>query len=86
MFVFDSIFNTKTTEPFWFKTIRVIISLILAIILTMYAVILIREFLVRADTPGVLISQKKLYYSVPSMKFCLKTNKFRMEILEVLKH
>jgi hypothetical protein len=72
MFVFDSIFNTKTTEPFWFKTIRVIISFILTIILIIYAVTLIREFLIRVDTPEVLTFQQKLYYSVPSMKFCLK--------------
>ncbi|CAB4398363.1 unnamed protein product [Rhizophagus irregularis] len=50
----------------YFKTIRVIISFILATIL---AVNLIGEFL---DTPEVLTFQQKLYYSVPSMKFCLK--------------
>ncbi|RIA89895.1 hypothetical protein C1645_180030 [Glomus cerebriforme] len=72
MFVFDSIFNTKTTEPFWFKTIRIIISFILAIILISYAIYLINEFLSRVDTPGVLISQQTLYYGFPSMSFCLK--------------
>ncbi|GBC04803.1 hypothetical protein RclHR1_05890004 [Rhizophagus clarus] len=37
-----------------------------------YAINLVEEFLVRVDTPEVLIFQQQLYYSAPSMKFCLK--------------
>src|SRR5438105_1150839 len=72
MFVYDSIFNTKTTEPFWFKTIRVIFSFMLAILFIIYAISQFNEFLQKANKPEVLTSNQKIFYGVPSMRFCLK--------------
>ncbi|CAG8527110.1 5952_t:CDS:2 [Funneliformis mosseae] len=72
MFVFDSIFKTKRTEPFWFKIIRGTIGLILTILILFYAFAQFTEFYHKFKIPGVLIFEEKKYHVFPEVRFCLE--------------
>ena len=65
MFLFDALFNGKTTEPLWFRNIRIIIAIGLTSSISYYIYMQFAHRLSYFQLPNIKISESYVNASMP---------------------